>query len=78
MVSGGEGHPKIFELKRRGPSQKLRGEGGSCRYMHWFEGTLKGKQGVMQNFSEIIKKPPPLLPHPPIKMNGPYEAHLKM
>ena len=26
-------------------SQKLRGEGGSCRYMYWFEGGTQGKIG---------------------------------
>ena len=32
--------------------------------MYKFDGALKGKLegGVMQNFSEIIKKPPPTLP----------------
>ena len=42
-----------------GGSQKLRGEGGSCKYMYWFEGPLKvfeGKLGwgVMQYFADII------------------------
>ena len=64
VVSGS--HRKIFELRGE-PSQILRGKGGSCRYMYWFERALKrkwGGGGVMQNFSEIIKIPPPL---PPIK-----------
>ena len=38
VVSGG--HPKIFGLKG-GPSQKLRGEGGSCKYMYLFEGVTQ-------------------------------------
>ena len=39
VVSGG-GHPKIFGLKG-GPSQKLRGEEGSCKYMYWFAGVTQ-------------------------------------
>ena len=34
------GHPKIFGLKG-GPSQKLRGEEGSCKYMYWFAGVTQ-------------------------------------
>ena len=44
VVSGGGGHPKMFEVKG-GPSQKLRGGGGSCRYMYLFEGDTQGKIG---------------------------------
>ena len=48
-------HLKIFELKG-GPYKKMMEEGGSCRYMYWFEGGTQGKiGGIMQNFSEIIK-----------------------
>ena len=39
---GGGGHPKMFEVKG-GPSQKLRGGGGSCRYMYLLEGDTQGK-----------------------------------
>ena len=55
---GGEGHPKIFELKGRA-SQKLRGEGVMQVYVLVWGGHSRENCGVMQNFSEIIKKPPP-------------------
>ena len=52
------GHPKIFELKR-GAIPNIEKDGGSCRYLYWLEGSTQGKiGGVMQNFSEIIEKPP--------------------
>ena len=64
MVSGGGGHPKIFELKG-GQSQKLRGKGDHAGKCAGLRGHSRENWGVMQNFSEIIKKPPPPPPPPP-------------
>ena len=49
----------MFEVKG-GPSQKLRGEVDHAGICTCLRETLKGKLrgGVMQKFSEIIKKPP--------------------
>ena len=58
MVSGG-GHPKILELK--GGHPKIEGEGGHAGICTGLRGLSRENWGggVMQNFSEIIKKPLP-------------------
>ena len=49
---------------KRGATPKIEGEGGSCRYMYWFEGehSRENGGGVQQNFSEIIKNHRPPYP----------------